>query len=390
VRVRSLDPDEVAAGREIEPSERKPGDRLVYNHAHRFALYLCTLFAIGIPSVAAAGAVYLLARRHGGGHRPAATVALTYALATPAFPYSTALYGHQLCGSLLIVAFAICVLLPRESGARRRRAALVAGALLGMAGMTEYPALVAVAALAGFAMVRHGWRFAFWVVLGGTPFAIALALYHTAAFGSPLATGYDFVYLEQFAEGMRVRYGIGMPDPRVALAITFGAYRGLFYASPVLLLAAWGLVADLRDPMRRLVAATATLVVAFFVLLNAGYYMWDGGAAIGPRHVVPALAFLALGLVRAHAAVPWALGVLAVVSALQMLLAAAAAPEASQHGNPLWGYALERVLGHTPGPGVRATNLGVLLGLPGLASLLPLLALWLWAWRSIAETRPQR
>ena len=32
------------------------------------------------------------------------------------------------------------------------------------------------------------------VVLGGVPWALALAAYHTAAFGHPLRTGYDYRY----------------------------------------------------------------------------------------------------------------------------------------------------------------------------------------------------
>ncbi|MBA3548951.1 MAG: hypothetical protein H0T76_20915, partial [Nannocystis sp.] len=38
-----------------------------------------------------------------------------------------------------------------------------------------------------------------------------------------------------------------------------------------------------------------------------------------------------------------------------------------------------------PGYG-GATNLGLLLGLPGLLSVLPLLALWWWTWQQL---RPQ-
>ena len=61
-----------------------------------------------------------------------------------------------------------------------------------------------------------------------------------------------------------------------------------------------------------------------------------------------------------------------------MLLLAAAAPEATQHSNPLWEYALGKVLSRTPSPAVTATNLGLLIGLPSILSLAPILALWGW------------
>ena len=223
-----------------------------------------------------------------------------------------------------------------------------------------------------------------WIALGALPFALLLAAYHTAAFGHPLRTGYDFVWLAEFAEGMRVRYGIARPDPAVVVQILFGSYRGLFYLAPVLLLAAWGLFVQLgrtigAGALGRASILCAIAIVGAFVLLNAGYYMWDGGAAIGPRHVVPMLGLLALGFVPAITVVPRAFVVLASVSAAQMLLATAAMPEAPQHGDPLWEFALGHVLGREASTDALASNLGLVLGLPSAASLIPLLLLWAWA-----------
>jgi hypothetical protein len=58
-----------------------------------------------------------------------------------------------------------------------------------------------------------------------------------------------------------------------------------------------------------------------------------------------------------------------------MLLGAGATPEAPQHGDPIWEYALGRVLDREVGEGA-ATNLGLLLGLPGAWSLVPLFVMW--------------
>lgn len=391
VRVHPLDPLQVASGVEIEPEDREPGDRLVYNNAHRIALYVCGLFAVAIPSVAGAGALYLLAfaafdRRH----RPAALLTLAYALGTPAFVYSTALYGHQLCASLLLIAFALLAL-PSSSKPPTPLTLFAAGTSMGLAVATEYPAAPVVALLWVWSGLRHGKSAWLWVTLGGVPWAIALALYHTVAFGSPLKTGYDFVYRAEFAEGMAVNYGIGMPDPAVLLSITFGAYRGLFYLSPVLLLAVWGLLRQsatrhvLARPLGRAASILSTFILTYFLLLNAGYYMWDGGAAVGPRHVVPALPFLALGLVAPLRRVPWVFCVLGVLSVAQLTLATAASPEAAQWGNPLWEFALDRLVHQEVGLTGGPTNLGALLGLPGVWSLLPLLALWVWAWPATRE-----
>lgn len=385
--VQSLDPKVRALGAVLEPQARLPGDRLVYSPAYRFALYLCTLFVVAVPSAAlGATGVLLLVRHLTDSDRAAQVAALTYALGTPAWVYSTSLYGHQLCASLLIAAFATLILAPRQTSPRVPWAI---GSLLGMAVVTEYPCAPVVVALVLISIRTRSVRFAMHIAAGGVPWALLLAAYHTAAFGGPLATGYDFVYREEFAAGMAVRYGLGFPDPSAALALTFGSFRGLFYLSPVLLLAAWGLVRTLSSTRGRLIGSIAASVCVYFWLLNAGYYMWDGGASAGPRHMLPALPFLALGLGAAFVAVPRAFAVLAAVSIMQALLLASASPEVAQHGDPLWQFAIDRVLSARPGAGAGHSNLGLLLGLPSAWSLLPLLALWGWAWTRRSEPDPQ-
>ncbi len=378
VSVVPLDPRDVAAGRTPTPAERLPGDRLQYNRSHVLGLYLAGLLSVGVVSVVGALALWLLVVRRA---TPAIATACTlaYGLATPAFPYSTALYGHQLCGALLLVAF-VGTVLP-ERGRADRRVGFVVGLAAGFAVATEYTAVVPAALVAALFLHRHGVRACVPLVLGALPSVVLLAAYHTAAFGRPFATGYDYVWLPEFAEGMRVRYGIGRPSAHVLLEILFGSYRGLFYLAPICLLATWGLVRELWRPTvtERIAIAVALATCVWFVLLNAGYYMWDGGAAIGPRHVVPMLGLLALGLPIARRVVPGAFAVIAIVSAAQLLLASAAMPEAPQWGDPLWEHALGQVLGRPASTDAIASNLGLLLGLPGLASLAPLAVLWAWA-----------
>ncbi len=377
--VQSLDPRARDLGTVLDPEDRLPGDRLGYSPSYRFALYLCTFVVVVVPTAGLGGvAVFLLARSMMGDQdadRRARIVTLLFGLATPVWVYSTALYGHALCGALLLAGFAIVELVPART---HRCAPLTAGTLLGAAVFTEYPAAVVAGLAVGYTLWRRGPRDATWVVLGGIPWALALAGYHALAFGSPLSTGYDFVYREEFARGMAVRYGLGPPDPRVALQLLFGSFRGLFYLSPVLLLGAWGTIAGLRSAKTRRVHAAALVVFAYFWLLNAGYYMWDGGASAGPRHMVPSLGFLALGLVPAVCSVPRATCVLGVVSVAQALLLAFASPEVAQSGDPLWEFAIGRLLEATPSAGAGHTNVGLLLGLPGPASLLPLFAGWAW------------
>ncbi|NVB39459.1 hypothetical protein G6O69_16575 [Pseudenhygromyxa sp. WMMC2535] len=397
VRVAPLDPTLVAADALPEPEDRAPGDALVYNPAQLTALWLCRMFAVSLPTLLAGGLLYLLILGDApmptqAQRRRAMAVSLLWLLATPALGYGCALYGHQLTAALLISSVALVVLtaptLARDPSPRAERGlGLLVGGLLGWAVLAEYTAAVPVAMIVAWIAWRRGWRLALWTAVGGLPWALLLAGYHQWAFGGPLKTGYDFVYLPEFAEGMAVAYGIGRPDPAVAVQLLFGSYRGLFYLSPVLLLAAWGLATRKRaadadsDPLASLRGGDLVLaagIFAWYLGLNSAYYMWDGGASLGPRHMVPALPFLALGLAVAWDRLPWATLVLGALSCAHMVLITAAGPEAPGYGNPIWAYALpELFAADQPG---TATTLGRLLGLPGPLSLLPLGLLWWLLW----------
>jgi hypothetical protein len=393
VRVIPLDPAIAAAELTPEPEAREPGDVLAYNSATLIALWLCRMFTVSLPTLIAGWLFYLVMLRELDGRwREATWATLIWLLATPTFGYACGFYGHQLVGSLLFASFALIVLVDGQARLGPGIACSI-GALLGWAVLSEYTAAVPVAMIVAWASWRRGVRFGLALALAGMPWALVLAGYHTWAFGSPLATGYDFVYLEEFAEGMAVNYGIGTPDLAVLGQLTFGSYRGLFYLSPVLLLASWGLVVRLtqrapRDvepvvgaPLRTGDLVLALAIVAWYLLLNSAYYMWDGGASLGPRHAVPMLGFLALGLGPALRWFPWATAVLGGVSCLQIVLITAAGPEAPSHGNPLWAYAVPKLFEPTS-PGA-ATTLGRLMGLPGPLSLVPLVLLW-WV---LAPTR---
>jgi hypothetical protein len=398
VRVIPLDPAIAAAGLTPEPDAREPGDRLAYNSATLMALWLCRMFTISLPTLLAGALFYLVMLRELGGRwREATWASLIWLLATPTLGYACGFYGHQLVGSLLFASFALIVLADRQPEQPRLGAGLVwlIGALLGWAVLCEYTAAVPAALIVAWASWRHGVRLGLGLVLAGLPWALVLAGYHTWAFGSPLATGYDFVYLKEFADGMAVNYGIGAPNLAVLGQLTFGSYRGLFYLSPVLLLASWGLVVRLVEqarqasssnssshgaPLRAGDLVLALAIVAWYLLLNSAYYMWDGGASLGPRHAVPMLAFLAIGLGPALRWFPTATLLLGAVSCVHMALITAAGPEAPSHGNPIWTYAWQRLFEPTS-PGA-ATTLGRLLGLSGPMSFIPLLALWWLLWPS--------
>lgn len=103
-------------------------------------------------------------------------------------------------------------------------------------------------------------------------------------------------------DGMnRGLFGVGLPDPLVLWRITFGQQRGLFWFAPVLLLGLWGVALLIRDRRTRDIGLVVLAVATITLLINAGYFYWDGGYSTGPRHSVPIVGVLSLGVAAAWA-----------------------------------------------------------------------------------------
>jgi hypothetical protein len=254
--------------------------------------------------------------------------------------------------------------------------------------VSEYPAGVVALLLVGYLWLRAPRRMVGWFIAGATPPAVLLALYNTACFGAPWATGYANVSEPMFAAGMsRGLMGLTYPRPAVLLEMLFGTYRGLAWLCPVVLLGAWGLRGMARRGWR-LEAWFCGVVAVYYLLLSSSYYMWWGGASLGPRHAIPMIPFLCLGLAfldgRRVMAAAWTLFG---YSTLIMLAATAVGPEPPVARDPVLSFYWEHLSQGQLAVNSGSSNLGLQLGLPGLASLLPLLGLWsLVAW-GLARTR---
>ena len=347
--------------------------------------YLGTLFAVALPSALAALQLFALGRAMGLSAGWSAALAIAYALGTLALPYSTIFYGHQLSAALGLCAFALVW---------RGRAPVLAGLLLGVAVCVDYTSVILVLAVLGYALAKLGARGTAGLIAGGVPAAIALGAYHAAAFGHPLALPYEFVLQEHRRLGWFM--GIAAPDPRVIAALLAGPYRGLFYGSPWLVAGLPGLVVLARRGFRP-EAITCGAIVLAYLLLNAGLVDWHGGWAMGPRYLIPAIPFLAVGAMGlllawpagslARRAAAWTSGSAVMVSIALMLMGTAVRPDVpltidrpfTQFVVPsFWHGRVARSNHAIDGEGVSgvraAWNLGHLVGFERLATLLPLAA----------------
>jgi hypothetical protein len=341
---------------------------------HAMALTLVTFVTVAIPSAAAAVVLYAFLRRRVS-PQVAFLIMLAYGLGTIAFPYSSEFYSHQLAASSMFAAFFLLWRIVVEGA--RPAGAWLAGALMGLAVITEYVTVVlALLILAWVLFEGHGRSILARVIAAAIPWGLLLAGYNLAAFGTPLPVGY--AYTVHFSD-VHIQGFMGLTMPRWdrLYGITFSPYRGLFFLSPFLMLAGYGFYLMWRVHQHALVLLLAGITVSL-LLYNASYVMWTGGVAVGARHLIPMLPFLcvpvAWAVQRMSSSRLWKpVAVALIVLSITMVWIHSISgwdfpPETVER--PLTDYALPLLI-----KGDLALNLGVVLGLNGHASLIPLIAM---------------
>ena len=313
-------------------------------------LRLHVAVAFGAAVLTAFAAVLLLDLGTGITGSPAAGLfaALGYALGSIVWGWSTTLFGHAPVAALLLIAtWAIWRGTSGERELERWRYPLMAGAALGWAVAIEFPSALGGIAIGLWALWRSreaAWpvRRRLYLLAVGTAVVAILPLiaYNQFAFGTPLMTGYQGVVgFGGMNEGL---FGLTYPKPLALWGILFGTRRGLLWVAPVLVLGVVGLVRMICNPATRDLGWLAAAVVGIVLAINASYAYWDGGASVGPRHSVPAIPFLALGLaplwasLRSRGARIAAVGLLALSMAINLIVAATDIFASEALTTPVW------------------------------------------------------
>jgi hypothetical protein len=131
-------------------------------------------------------------------------------------------------------------------------------------------------------------------VVGGVVALTPVLIFHAAAFGSPITTGYAFTVIFQgHNTGL---FGIGAPSPDVLGRLLVSADRGVIWFSPFVFASACAVAVLMRQREHRSTAIVTILVGAWYLFMNAGFEYWHGGASTGPRYLTPAVGFSALAL----------------------------------------------------------------------------------------------
>ncbi|HLF25342.1 MAG TPA: hypothetical protein VJG32_03305 [Anaerolineae bacterium] len=334
-----------------------------------------TFVLVMLPSAALGVMLYAFLAQIGLPRLVCTITPLIYGLATIAFPYSGAFYGHQFVAVLLFAAFYLAFLMRRRRiGAR---AMPVIGFLLSYAVISEFPAgliAVAIALYAVYATPDRRWILGAIVV--GLPPLVLLGAHNAAIFGAPFKLGYEYSTLWS-AEHSTGFLSLTYPTFQAVWGITLDSYRGLYFIAPILLLAWPGLIDFWKARAWRAEWVVCGWAIASFFVFNASSVMWQGGYSIGPRYLVPMLPFaavpLAFGLAMAlrrrwSMIVVGMMGLWSLAAVWALTIGGQSYPDYTL--NPLFNYALPKLAN-----GDIARNLGMLLGLRGWASLLPLIVI---------------
>jgi hypothetical protein len=301
-------------------------------------VWALTLLAAVIPSVLLLLMVRSIGDRLEPGYGTAA--AITLGLGTILMVFAAEFFSHAVSTTLAFAAFAL--LMRERAGPPRLALVAAAGLLAGLAITFEYQVGLVGVVLCAYAAwrsspVKRGIAY----IAGGLVGALPVFAYNLWTLGSPLQFAYgDAVSVIGSSGHAQVGlnddgfFGITLPRFDAAIDLLLGG-RGLLVLTPVLVLAAVGVVLMHRRGHRAEALTIAGVGIAYF-LYDAAYWQPYGGGTPGPRFLIPMLPFLALGLAFAYRRFPATTLALAIPSAVCMLAAGLTYPLIGDQGTGLW------------------------------------------------------
>jgi len=261
---------------------------LVRPYQDQFRMRVVDVFLTAIPSVLSSLLLWVYLRRKK--HAYPGIITFAYSMATLMLPFSTTLWGHPTAAAFLFFAFYLITIKARMEWV---------GLFFGIAVLIDF--ITAPIAVGLFAYALTVWkkpiqstrRF----ILGGLPPLLLLLFYNWKCFGSPFAVAYSFSNPVFNVTDENKLFGfLSLPIPDALWGLTFGFRSGLFVLFPVTLFALIGLFNGLRSRNSKTESMIALYIVIVIYLGNASFPYWDGGYSSGPRHLIPMLPFLILGL----------------------------------------------------------------------------------------------
>ena len=269
--------------------------------------WVLTLLAAVIPAVLLLFGVRWVGDRVEPGYGTAA--AITLGIASMLMVFAAEYFSHVAAAALGFAAF--LVLMRERDGEPSWRAVGIAGALAGLAISFEYQVGLVGVVLFFYALARSAPRLprAAVYAAGGLVGVIPALAFNVWALGSPFEFAYGAAvdtpgFSGHDTLGLNSDGFFGITAPRLdAVVDLLVANRGLLVLTPVIVAALAGVVL-LRRGRHRTEANVIIAVAAVYFVYNAGYWLTFGGGTPGPRFLIPALPFVAVGLAPAYRRFP--------------------------------------------------------------------------------------
>ncbi|MCX5886696.1 MAG: hypothetical protein NT096_12440 [Proteobacteria bacterium] len=218
---------------------------------------------------------------------------LFFGFGTLAFSYSTTFYCHQPAAFCSLLSFALAMHIRHGDSQRKKAVAAFAGFSAASGVLIEPSTIYILAAIAMYLMsFKEGRRCITFFILGCVPPGIVQGFYSFMCFGNPLASSYN--YSNDVVMWKVQGRLFGIPDRMRFYYLLFSPYRGLFFSSPVLLMAIPGIYFFFKDKRWRSEAILCAAISVFFILYIASFHAWHGGSAAGPRYLLPAYPYFFL------------------------------------------------------------------------------------------------
>lgn len=195
------------------------------------------------------------------------------------FVYAGTFFSHVFAGFLLLSSFLLL----------RRSRYFLAGLLLGLCFLSEYPVLIAAPIWAALLILeqRHA-RGALRLLAGVAPSVAAIMLYNAVLTGSPFTMLNAYHAFGAF-EALGHHYGFAHPTLQSLWGLSLSGSMGLLVFAPVLAVIAWyAIKSAFRDKsfLKRAAGDPGVAFYAGYFLLISSFFTWWGGWSYGPRYLV--------------------------------------------------------------------------------------------------------